>query len=171
MGGPMGGLYHLVLRAGLEVELEPETPLVSSVTLRASLRLDVCQAAVRPSTLPMCSCRSCWELGHPPEVASTHSFGSSLHVTIGDYLGAAEPRSYPAVPRSFTPRGPATLDLSRRMLATMATLMMPAPAPTMPMNHSTLPLAPAKPEAAVKCANHNNNNGQKQGKVKRLISR
>ncbi|KAK8379580.1 hypothetical protein O3P69_019493 [Scylla paramamosain] len=48
------------------------------------------------------------------------------------------------------------------MLATMATLMMPAPAPTMAMNPPTLPLTPAKHENALKAAAHTNNNGQKQ---------
>lgn len=48
------------------------------------------------------------------------------------------------------------------MLATMATLMMPAPAPNMSMNPPNMPLTPGKHEAAVKCMNHNNINGQKQ---------
>nr|XP_053629098.1 uncharacterized protein LOC128686286 [Cherax quadricarinatus] len=51
------------------------------------------------------------------------------------------------------------------MLATMATLMMPAPAPTMTMNPSALPLTSAKQqhENTLKTIAHNNNNGQKQG--------
>lgn len=50
----------------------------------------------------------------------------------------------------------------------MATLMMPAPAPTMAMNAPTLPLTPAKHENnALKAAAHNNNNGQKQGRYAR----
>ncbi|XP_069942046.1 cytotoxic granule associated RNA binding protein TIA1 [Cherax quadricarinatus] len=51
------------------------------------------------------------------------------------------------------------------MLATMATLMMPAPAPTMTMNPSALPLTSAKQqhESTLKTIAHNNNNGQKQG--------
>ncbi|XP_076045988.1 cytotoxic granule associated RNA binding protein TIA1 isoform X3 [Oratosquilla oratoria] len=48
------------------------------------------------------------------------------------------------------------------MLATMATLMMPAPAPTMAMNPPALPLTPAKHETNNTKNNHNNNNGQKQ---------
>ena len=57
-----------------------------------------------------------------------------------------------------------TLDFSRRMLATMATLMMPAPAPTMPMNPPALPLTPAKHELPPKAIQqHNTSNGQKPG--------
>lgn len=52
------------------------------------------------------------------------------------------------------------------MLATMATLMMPAPAPTMAMNPPALPLTPAKHDNTLKNNAHNNNNGQKQGKLR-----
>ena len=59
-----------------------------------------------------------------------------------------------------------TLDLQRRMLATMATLMMPAPAPTMAMNPATIPLTPAKHDTttAKTAATHTTTNGQKQGR-------
>lgn len=50
------------------------------------------------------------------------------------------------------------------MLATMATLMMPAPAPTMTMNPATLPLTPAKHDMAPKALpQHTNTSGQKPG--------
>lgn len=65
-----------------------------------------------------------------------------------------------------------TLELSRRMLATMATLMMPAPAPTMPMNPPTLPLTPAKHEMPPKSmTQHTTANGQKPGEYRHLRKR
>ena len=66
------------------------------------------------------------------------------------------------------------------MLATMATLMMPAPAPTMAMNPQTLPLGTAKPgdQAGLKTQvsiqnNNTHGGGQKQGKdtTRRLVQR